>query len=348
MVTDTVPEIDARLPLPWLHEPLQRGLARRAHALLIHGPSGVGQFELAVALAQALLCEAADARPCGQCAGCRLMQARMHPDFCLLVPEVLRPTLGWAAEAEDAGDGAKPRTKPSREIRVDAVREAIVWAHKTSSRGGAKVLLAHPAQAMNRVTANALLKTLEEPPGALRLLLCTSDPELLLPTIRSRCQRLPLAAPPRDVALAWLHERGVDDAAALLTAAGGRPLGALALAADGISAALWRRVPLLVQQGDPGPITGWPVPRVVDTLQRLCHDLMAAGSGGAPQFFAADTLPAGASMTSLAAWADLLKGVARHDEHPWNAPLLIESLVLEGSRVWAAAPRARVATLGAR
>jgi DNA polymerase III subunit delta' len=332
------------LLLPWLQPALEQALRQRAHALLIHGPSGVGQFELAAALAQALLCEAAAAaRPCGQCHGCHLMRARGHPDFCLLVPEAMRESLGWASDAEtarDSGDSAKARAKPSREIRVEAVREAIGWAHKTATRGGAKVMLIHPAQAMNRVTANALLKTLEEPPGALRLLLCTSDPELLLPTIRSRCQRLPVAPPARDVALAWLEQQGIDGAAELLSAAGGYPLEASALAAQGISADLWRRVPALVRQGDVSAIAGWPVPLAVQTLQKLCHDLMAVAAGATPRYFAADALPGGASIAALAAWAAALARVSRHDEHPWNPTLLAESLVLQGSAVWAAARQA--------
>jgi DNA polymerase III subunit delta' len=319
--------------LPWLQPALEQALRQRAHALLIHGPSGVGQFELAAALAQALLCEAAaGARPCGHCHGCHLMRAHAHPDFCLLVPEAMRESLGWGFDAEtarDSGDGTKARAKPSREIRVEAVREAIGWSHKTATRGAAKVMLIHPAQAMNRVTANALLKTLEEPPGALRLLLCTSDPELLLPTIRSRCQRLPVAPPARDVALAWLEQQGIDGAAELLSAAGGYPLEASALAAQGISAALWRRVPALVRQGDVSAVAGW-----------LCHDLMAVAVGATPRYFAADALPGGASIAALAAWAAALARVSRHDEHPWNATLLAESLVLQGSAVWAAATQA--------
>ena len=75
------------------------------------------------------------------------------------------------------------------------MRTAIDWVVQSSSRGRAKVVLLHPAEAMNLQAASALLKTLEEPPGQARLLLSTADEARLLPTVRSRCQRIRLAAP---------------------------------------------------------------------------------------------------------------------------------------------------------
>jgi DNA polymerase-3 subunit delta' len=328
--------------LPWLRAPLAQALRQRAHALLIHGESGVGQFELGLALAQALLCEAADGeRPCGRCVSCHLMRARSHPDFFLLIPAVLRQSLGWAEPDEEGAKGAKP----SKEIQVAAVREAIAWSQQTPSRGREKLVLIQPAQAMNAVTANALLKTLEEPPRSLRLVLCTSDPELLLPTIRSRCQRLRLAGPSPDEALAWLRVQGIDGAETLLAAAGGRPLDAISLTAEGIDAALWQRLPQLLARGDAAALSGMAVPRVVETLQKLCHDAMARAAGGAPRFFAAETLPPAASMDALAGWAKSLARIARHDEHPWQAPLLIEALVIEAAKALTPASPMRKARL---
>lgn len=321
--------------LPWLAEPLTRTLAhQRAHATLVHGPAGVGQFQFALALASAWLCEAGQGatKPCGRCASCRLMAAQVHPDFCLLVPDALREPLGWALEAEPT---AERKTRPSREIRVDAVRAAIDWGQQTSSRGGAKVVLLHPADAINPVAANALLKTLEEPPGALRLILSAADPAGLLPTVRSRCQRVALTTPARETALAWLQAEGVADAGPLLTAAGGQPLLAQAMAADGLSAQLWRDLPRLVRQGQAGPLLGLPLPRLIDALQRLCHDLSLHAQGAAPRYFDdAAALPLGADPAALAEWAAELQRAARHDEHPWNAGLLAEALLLAGRKAW--------------
>lgn len=319
--------------LPWLAEPLARAIEQqRAHATLVHGPAGVGQFHFALALASAWLCEAGEGRPCGHCSSCRLMTAQVHPDFSLLVPEALREPLGWPLPESEPGAERKER-KPSREIRVDAVRTAIDWGQRTSTRGGAKVVLLHPADAINPVAANALLKTLEEPPGALRLILSAADPASLLPTVRSRCQHITLSTPSHDVALAWLQAQGVEGAATLLAAAGGQPLLAQAFAADGLTAELWRELPRLVRQGQAAPLLALPLPRLIDALQRLCHDLSLQAQGAIPRFFQ-QALPGGADAVALAQWDSELRRTARHDEHPWNAGLLAEALLLGGRKAW--------------
>jgi DNA polymerase-3 subunit delta' len=338
---------------PWLQRPLAEALAQlRGHATLVHGPSGVGQFDFALALARSWLCETPLAgQACGECAGCRLMQSRTHPDFCLLIPEAVAESLGWTAE-DEGRDPERKKAKPSRELKVEAVRDAIAWSQKTSSRGRGKVVVIHPADALNAISANALLKTLEEPPAGVRLVLSTADPELLLPTIRSRCQRWGLALPEAGEALAWLQGQGLDGAEVLLAAAGGRPLDARALAAEGVDAALWRAIPAAVARADAAPLAGWTVPRAVDALQKLCHDAMRQAVGGAARFYPADSLPAGPELEALAAWSRTLSRTARHDEHPWNANLLIEALVIEGSRAWPGkrTPQGgrRLATLDAR
>jgi DNA polymerase-3 subunit delta' len=330
------------MALPWLAEPLARATAQqRAHATLVHGPAGVGQFQFALALASAWLCEAGEGRPCGRCASCRLMAAQAHPDFNLLVPDALREPLGWPLPDSEAGAERKEK-KLSREIRVDAVRATIEWGQRTSSRGGAKVVLLHPAEAINPVAANALLKTLEEPPGALRLILGAGDPASLLPTVRSRCQHIALTAPPRDAALAWLQGQGVEGADVLLAAAGGQPLLAQAFAADGLSAELWRDLPRLLRQGQAGALLALPLPRLIDALQRLCHDLSLQAQGAPTRYFDAVTLPGGANPVALADWASQLHRAARHDEHPWNAGLLAEALLLAGRKAW------QIAASGAR
>ncbi len=325
------------LPLPWLRTPLRQALAQqRSHALLVQAPQGVGALEFMLALAQAWLCEdegEGHDKPCGHCGSCHLVRSRAHPDLRLLLPEALRVSLGWAEAGED-GDGGRGKAKPSRQIRIGEVRGAIDWVVQTSSRGRAKVMLLHPAEAMNLQAASALLKTLEEPPGRARLVLGTRDPALLLPTLRSRCQRIGLVPPPSEMASRWLAERGVADAPLLLAAAGGAPLGAQALAAAGIDAALWASLPRAVSQGRATAFHGWPVPQLLDALQKLCHDAMVRTAGGAPRYFPAAAIPPEADLARLSAWAKTLARVARHDEHPWNDGLLAEALVAEGSACW--------------
>ena len=332
---------DGTSPLPWLAPVLRQTLqSRHAHALLLHGPRGVGQFELATSLAQGWLCEATTiaSRPCGQCAACKLVQAHSHADLLVLIPEAMQADLGWgAAEGDEAQAERASKAKPSQEIKVEAVRRAVSFAQTTSARGRGKVVVLHPAERMNGISANTLLKTLEEPVGDTRFVLSCAAPDALLPTIRSRCQSLTLGLPPVDEATAWLVAQGVADAAVMLAAAGGQPQEALAWSQQGIDAALWARLPTLVAQGMPQALAAWPLARVVDALQKLCHDSACVAHGSVPRYFPAASIAAGADAAALNAWMAELQRVARHAEHPWNASLVVESLVQQGQRALASA-----------
>ncbi|MEK8033983.1 DNA polymerase III subunit delta' [Ideonella sp. DXS29W] len=326
--------------LPWLAEPLaQLRDHPRSHALILHGGAGSGQWELAWRVAQAWLCENGPG-PCGECPSCHLTVAHSHPDLKVLMPEATQLALGWSDAGDDGdsegGEGGKSKRKPSREIKIDAVRAAIDWAHTSSGRGRGKVLLFYPADAMNVTSANALLKTLEEPAAGTRLLLCVDDPERLLPTVRSRCQRVRLEPPDLAAAEAWLTRQGVAGAAALLRASGGEPLAAKALLDEGLDATVWGQLPAQVAQGDSRALAAMPLPRAVRVLQQVCHDAMAQAAGGAPRFFMPGQVPLGAEIAGLADWSRELARVARHDEHPWNAPLRVEALVAQAQRVWSA------------
>jgi len=324
-------DADASLPLPWLDEPLGRALRQGAHALLVHGPEGIGQFELGLTLAKAWLCEGtAEQRShgagCGVCRSCHLIEARSHPDLLVLIPELLRESLGWAGESEEGGWEKGSKSKPSKEIKVEAVRTAVSFAQTTSARGRGKVLVLHPAERMNAVAANTLLKTLEEPPGNARFVLSSAAPDSLLPTIRSRCQAVPLVLPPQDAAAAWLSARGVNDAAALLAACGGKPLQALEWHEEGIDAKLWPKIPALLARGDALPFMAWPLPRLVETLQKVCHDALRVSAGAAPRYFPLVSMRA-AEIHALGAWWRDLQRIAEYAEHPWSAGLMVEALV---------------------
>lgn len=326
---------DGALPLPWLAAPLADVLARqRGHSLMLHGPAGVGTLPFGLVLAQAWLCETGAGggpRPCGRCGSCKLVQGHLHPDLFVLLPEAARRAHGWLLTSDKPeGDDKK---KPSKQVRIDEVRLAIDWAQKTSARGRGKVLLIHPAEAMNFQAASALLKTLEEPPEGTRIALGVSDPALLLPTVRSRCQRVALPTPPAAEAVAWLEAQGLKGADVLLAAASGRPLEALALAEAGVDAGAWTALPKSVARGEGGALAGWPVPRAVDAMQKLCHDALVVAAGGTARYFPPASLPPrGVDPGALNAWAEALRRVARHDEHPWNEGLLLEALVTQGRR----------------
>ena len=203
---------------PWLRqvsaefEERVRG-GRLPHALLLTGPAGTGQSELAAAFIIRLLCLEPSDGACGQCRSCRLLGSGAHPDHRLVTFE------------------EHPRTgEMRREIVVEQIRRLTAALTLTTTVSVRKSALIFPAVAMNRNAANALLKTLEEPPGDTVLLLISHDPARLPATIRSRCQNLNVRMPERHEALQWLR-RAADadegDAAVALEAAAGSPLAAL-------------------------------------------------------------------------------------------------------------------------
>jgi DNA polymerase-3 subunit delta' len=219
---------------PWnqpILDAFESRLARLPHALLIHGPRGVGKLAFAERLAQRLLCEAPGKtkRPCGTCDPCRWFLAGNHPDFRRLEPEALMKELPEGFGDESSGGRAK---KPSIVIKIDQVREMASFVNVKSSRGAMRVALVHPADSFQRDAVSAMLKNLEEPPPGAVFLLVSHRPALLPATIRSRCVALPVPIPPRDSALSWLAGQGVKDAERWLAYAGGAPLRALEYAAD--------------------------------------------------------------------------------------------------------------------
>ena len=202
-------------------------LDRQPHALLFHGPRGVGKLALAERYVQLLLCEARGAAPCGACDGCRWVLAGQHPDFRRLEPETL------ARQQPEEETVSSSKAKPSAEIKIDQVRALEGFVHIGSHRGARRVVLVHPAEDMNTAAANSLLKNLEEPPGGACFVLVSHRPARLLPTIRSRCVALPVRLPPAAQALAWLAQQGVPQPERWLAVAGGAPLRALEYANGG-------------------------------------------------------------------------------------------------------------------
>lgn len=206
--------------LPWQHATLT-GLARNRadvpHALLFYGPRGIGKHALALNLARALLCESprGDGTACDACAGCRYAIAGQHPD--LLRLELM--TLD-----EETGELGMTETIP-----IERVRALIEFTQLTSHRQGVKVAVIAPAERMNTNAANALLKTLEEPPPGTYLLLVAEQPGRLPATILSRCRKLAAPRPDATAARKWLAAQGVRSPELLLAQAGGAPLAALAL-----------------------------------------------------------------------------------------------------------------------
>jgi DNA polymerase-3 subunit delta' len=192
------------------------GLARAVtsghvpHAYLFEGPPGVGKRGTALGLALALICERAPARGCGACETCRRIEAGLHPDA---------PTF--------APDGAQ--------LVVEQAKAIVALAQSRPHEAVARVIIVDDADALNASAANSLLKTLEEPAPRNHLVLCTSAPERLLPTIRSRAQRVRFRALGEASLLRIAAAHGIEpeQAAVAVALADGSAARMLAQASDG-------------------------------------------------------------------------------------------------------------------
>jgi len=317
---------------PWIAAQRDQLLAQRGHAWLLQGPSGLGQFELALELVRAWLCDAPTPHgACGQCGSCHAVAVHTHADLCVLMPETVMLALGWPLPEKAQAEIDDKKRKPSREIRVEAMRDAVEFCQRTSARGRGKAVLVYPAEQMNTITANALLKTLEEPPGDTRFVLASEAAHLLLPTIRSRCLGHTLHWPDEAQALQWLQAQGLapEVAQAQLRAAGGRAQDALAQAQAGRSPAAWAQLPKALARGEVAALADLTPAQAINALQKLCHDLQASACGAAPRYFAAADLPPPPPLLALARWAQALTRAARTAEHPFNTGLMLEALVAQ-------------------
>lgn len=173
------------------------------HGLLLSGPTGIGKTELAVAIAQFVLCHEPDA-PCGHCKSCVCFNANSHPDFIKLMPEEGKNT-----------------------ISISQVRDLVSKLGQKSHADGYQVVMLSPADKMTTAAANALLKTLEEPPGPVIIMLLTDRATSMPATVISRCQLLRCAPPSVEQAKQWLQEQGEDPK--LLSFSNNMPLAAIAI-----------------------------------------------------------------------------------------------------------------------
>jgi DNA polymerase-3 subunit delta' len=199
--------------LPWHAGDWQRLMQaiaekRLPHALLLHGPAGIGKTAFAQALARRVLCLSPQAdAACNQCQSCHLFDAQTHPDFQLLEPE-----------------------EQGKALKVDQIRDMIDKNTLTANLSEVKIHLLLNAQAMNISASNSLLKTLEEPSSNTLIILVTDRPDKLTATIRSRCQMIALNAPAAAQAVEWLQTQNLKtDPALLLAQANNAPLRAIVI-----------------------------------------------------------------------------------------------------------------------
>ena len=175
---------------------------RLPHAILLTAPAGHGVDALAMAMGRYLLCLARfESNVCGNCKGCKLVVAGSHPDL-------------FYIELEEK----------ATQIKIDQVREVAEFINKTPQQGGFKIVIVTTAEKMNINAANALLKNLEEPAGETLIILVSENPQYLIPTIRSRCNKMMIAVPNHQQAIHWLKENNITGAEQVLLEAAGAPL----------------------------------------------------------------------------------------------------------------------------
>jgi DNA polymerase-3 subunit delta' len=321
---------------PWLSDAWARLSARRSalpHAILIRGRSGLGKTALARRFAQGLLCDSPlpDGGPCGQCAACGWFSQGNHPDFRQVEPEILA-----VAGAPEEGAASPRAESASKQIRIEQVRELQGFLAIGAHRGGMRIVLVRPAEAMNTATANALLKSLEEPGPRTLFILVSSQPQRLLPTVRSRCQAVDVGLASHEAARAWLRGRDVKDPEAALAFAGAAPLAVLeqAGAADVRTRLLDEllRRPFHPLAAADRCATVEP-PTLVDVLQKWTHDLARCAIGLPARYFpghapALRELSTNADRAALLRFGRDLSRAKGMSQHPLNARLFVEDLFI--------------------
>ena len=275
---------------------------RLHHCYLFEGPPAVGKHTAAVRLAMAANCSGSGTvLPCGTCPTCLQMSKGLHPDLIELGPDP---------------------DKKTKVISRQQSREVVRLAGLRSYNAAWRTFIIDPVDLLQPAAANALLKTLEEPPSRTVFILVTSRASTLLPTVISRSQRVRFRPVPEQQLVAWLTEQGVEQPARVARLSQGSPGRALALAKDGLAAVDAVRAEVLetlaggvvaivpyAERIVRGDRQAWQrrVEALLDVLEGLVRDTALVGAGHAEGLLNEDR------DTLLQAWAEALwpRGVGR-------------------------------------
>ncbi len=321
---------------------------RMPHALLLHGRTGTGKVGFAQALAQALLCDtpSAEGVACNTCPSCGWFVQGNHPDFRLLDPEdaVEGETDAGAGENSESESIKGAKSKKKNLITVHQVRALGDFLGLSTHRQGYRIVLLHPAESLNPASANALLKMLEEPPPSTLFLLVSHQPQRLLPTIRSRCVKMAMPPPDRKTAENWLANQGVQDFSRQLAYSGGSPLTVMASDKE-LDARRQALFELLGQGRKMDPLVAAAVcakegmTEVVVAMQKWAYDLLALKLRGQVRYHqhlavSMQDLAESVNLNSLLSFQRLLDEARRLAQHPLNAELQLEKLLIRFVRLF--------------
>ncbi|CAH1387115.1 DNA polymerase III subunit delta' [Candidatus Nitrotoga sp. M5] len=330
---------------------------RLPHAILLKGPQGIGKLDFAMNLTRSLLCKKSlgSELACQGCTSCHWFEQGTHPDFRLLLSgsqslemqessatqtsSILKNWTKNIAE-EVLDEQQKKGKKPSKEISVHQVRSLANFINLSTHQGGHRVVLIYPAETMNTNAANALLKTLEEPPERMLIILVSHKPQQLLPTIVSRCLTLVAPMPSLEASAAWLQLQKYVDPVAILARASFAPLLAARLAEETVGDVEYNiflqeiRQPAQfdvfalaekLQRIEPFHVIHW--------LQQWCYDLSSSILTGKVRYHPDLTdliqnLSNNVAIFNLLRYQNELIIAKREALHPLNPKLLFESILL--------------------
>ncbi|KQY07784.1 DNA polymerase III subunit delta' [Massilia sp. Root133] len=331
---------------PWQEDAwtrLQAMRVRLPHAILFHGPAGIGKADFIEAFAQALLCEnmRPDGHACGTCASCGWFVQGNHPDYRRVRPEAMEDEAPSAEGDEAPAEEKKAKSKTaSKEIKIEQVRALADFMNISTHRQGLRVVVLYPAEALNMPASNALLKTLEEPPPGTVFLLASNGLDRLLPTILSRCRKFALPMPDHGQALAWLDAQGVADADGWLREQGGAPLAALAQAETGSREELDGLLHVLAHPSvdaalrSADKLSKAPLAALVAWQQRWLYDVFSYKLSGVIRYYPRYQREL-AALAGRVHVAQLMQAIKSTNErravadHPLSPKLFVEDMLLD-------------------
>ena len=313
---------------PWQEKQWQRSInyvhsQRLAHAILVSGPSAIGKLEFSMSFMQWMNCTqpTIEKYACGECKNCHLFKARTHPDVRMInVDEV------------------------TDQIKVDDIREINRFMSLSQQYGKYKIVCINCADHMNINAANALLKTLEEPPENSILFLVTHRADRLLATIKSRCQIWKFKTPEKSESLQWLGQQIKHaDWDTLLSVSGDRPLLALELHETGLGeerATFYSYIDNLLCQKEKvtdlsAKLQNEELERLVIWQQAWCADLVRCHYQKEPVTLenpdirrTLHSLVGRVDLQSLFQYLDKLIELHRFSKAPLNKRLFIEDMLI--------------------
>ncbi|OZA53350.1 MAG: DNA polymerase III subunit delta', partial [Methylophilales bacterium 39-45-7] len=318
---------------PWqnaLWHSLTQSRSKLHHAFLMYGRAGVGKYDFALNFSQSLLCPNKNetGHACQQCASCHWFSDESHPDFRLITPE--------QNDSADEDVSSAKKTKKKTQISVAQIRELSDFLSLSSHQSsGLRIVLIHPAEALNLAAANALLKMLEEPAPDVVFILIAHQLQRLLPTVLSRCQKIKMPIPDQTQALGWLNANGVSNAAQQLAYMEGSPIKVFNEQADFAHLTqIWGQL-ALGQKLDPQFVAPLVIAHSVEmgviAIQKWIYDILAVKLSQQVRYHLqhANALQALAEKVNLGKLFDFQKKtneLRKLATHPLNHELQMESL----------------------